>query len=235
MPTVTQVMAELKSKGNPLRVQAFAPHGAPGNLFGVSVADMKVIARKLKGQQTLAYELYETGNGDAMYLAGLVADGSLMTKGRLDAWAKRATWQMISEHTVPGVATASQHARALARKWIDSKRESVASSGWSTYARLVAVTPDDALDLGEIESLLGRVEAEIDAAPGRVRYTMNGFVIAVGGYVLPLKKQAKAVARRLGKVEVDMHGTSCKVPRATEYIEKIEKAGRSGRKRKTVR
>ena len=64
---------------------------------------------------------------------------------------------------------------------------------------------------------------------------MNGFVIAVGGYVLPLGRHAKATAKKLGKVFVDMHGTSCKVPLATAYIEKIEKAGRAGRKRKTIK
>jgi len=32
-----------------------------------------------------------------------------------------------------------------------------------------------------------------------------------------------------------MHGTSCKVPLATEYIAKIEKAGRAGKKRKSIR
>ena len=235
MNTVAQVMAELKNKGNPLRIQAFAPHGAPENLFGVSVADMKVIAKKIKGKQELAYALYATGNGDAMYLAGMVADGSLMTKERLHAWAKKATWQMIAEHTVPGVATESKHARDLATEWITSKNESVASAGWCTCAGIVAVTADDDLDLQEIKSLLKKIEKEIDSAPNRVRYTMNGFVIAVGSFVLPLNEQAKATAQKLGKVEVDMHGTTCKVPLATEYIEKAEKAGRAGKKRKTVK
>ena len=78
------------------------------------------------------------------------------------------------------------------------------------------------MDLAEIKTLLKKIDKEINTAPNRVRYTMNAFVIAVGAYVLPLSKQAKATAKKLGKVEVDMHGTSCKVPLATEYIEKIE-------------
>jgi hypothetical protein len=83
--------------------------------------------------------------------------------------------------------------------------------------------------------LLKRIEQEIGAAPNRVRYTMNGFVIAVGAYVKPLVKQAKATAKRLGKVSVDMHGTSCKVPVALDTITKIEGMGRAGKKRKTIR
>ena len=97
------------------------------------------------------------------------------------------------------------------------------------------MTPDTELDPAEIKSLLKKVEREIDSAPNRVRYTMNAFVIAVGGYVLPLSKHAKGTAKKLGKVEVDMHGTACKVPLATAYIEKIEKSGRAGKKRKTIK
>ena len=64
---------------------------------------------------------------------------------------------------------------------------------------------------------------------------MNGFVIAVGSYVLPLMQQAKATAKKLGTVDVEMHGTSCKVPLATEYIAKMEKSGQAGNKRKTIK
>ena len=48
MNTVAEVIAELETRGDPRRVRAFAPHGAPEDLLGVSVADMKVMARKLK-------------------------------------------------------------------------------------------------------------------------------------------------------------------------------------------
>ena len=97
------------------------------------------------------------------------------------------------------------------------------------------MTPDEELDLEEVERLLQDVVDGIDAAQNRVKYTMNGFVIAVGSYVKPLGKKAKAVAKKLGKVEVEMGGTSCKVPLATEVIGKVEKAGRLGRKRKTIK
>ncbi len=66
------------------------------------------------------------------------------------------------------------------------------------------------------------VVKEIKGAQNRVRYTMNGFVIAVGSYVKPLFKQAKAAARQIGVVSVDVGETACNVPVATAYIEKIE-------------
>lgn len=235
MNTVAQVMSELKKKGSQQTRKTFARHGAPENMFGVKVADMKVVAKKIKGNQDLALELFDTENADAQYLAGLVADGAQMTKKQLETWARNAGWYMISEYSVPWVAAENKHARALAMKWIDAKKEHVAATGWCTYAGIVAITPDEELDLSEIKQLLKRIEKEIDSAKNRVRYTMNGFVIAVGGYVAPLSKQAKATAKKIGKVSVDMGDTACKVPLASEYIEKMESSGRSGKKRKTIR
>jgi leucyl aminopeptidase len=64
---------------------------------------------------------------------------------------------------------------------------------------------------------------------------MNAFVIAVGAYVRPLMAHAKAAAKQIGEVSVDMGETACQVPLATAYIEKCETAGKVGRKRKTIR
>lgn len=228
-------MAALEKKGSEQTRKTMARHGAPDNMFGVKIAELKMIAKQIKGKQDLALELFETGNYDAQYLAGLVADGARMTKRQLDSWAKSATCGMISDYTVAWVAAESSHARDQAVKWMKSKQESIASAGWNTYAGIVSTTSDNDLDLAEIEQLLGRVVDEIADAPDEVRYVMNNFVISVGSYVKPLLKQAKQAAKTIGTVSVDMGDTACKVPNATAYIKKIEAAGRVGKKRKSVK
>ena len=85
-----EVMAELERLGNEPQRNIYRKHGAKAEMFGVKVADLKVVARKLKGDQTLALDLYRTGNLDAMYLAGLVADGRKMSRQDLEAWARAA-------------------------------------------------------------------------------------------------------------------------------------------------
>jgi hypothetical protein len=59
--------------------------------------------------------------------------------------------------------------------------------------------------------------------------------MAVGGYVVPLTARAKAAAKAIGPVEVDMGDTACKLPDVVAYIAKMEAAGKHGMKRKTVR
>ncbi|MEZ6059991.1 MAG: DNA alkylation repair protein [Planctomycetaceae bacterium] len=236
MPTVSDIMQQLEKLGTAQTRKTFARHGAPvDRMFGVKVGDLKPILKKLRGQQELAMQLYATGNSDAMYLAGLVADGSQMTKKQLNDWAKQASWYMIGEYTVPGVASESRVACELARKWIDAKQPSIASCGWATWSAIVATKPDEELDLREIQSLLDRVVKQIESAPNRVRYTMNAFVISVGTYVAPLLDRAKEAARKIGKVQVDVGNTACRVPLASDYIAKVESMNRVGRKRKTMK
>ena len=237
MPSATSIMAELKSKGKEQTRKIYARHGMDvSRVLGVSTADLKVIAKAIKGQQALACELYSTGIMDAMYLAGMVAEGSKLTRDQLNQWAESADGlQMIAEYTVPWVAVENPNGRALALKWMKSKKEHIAAAGWATYSGLVALLPDEDLDLDEIQTLLDTAVKQAHTSPNRVRYTMNGFVISVGSYVKPLLKQAKAAARQIGTVKVDMGETACKVPLATESVEKIEAMGRVGQKRKTIR
>jgi 3-methyladenine DNA glycosylase AlkD len=233
--SLKEVMSELKKFGDAQTKKTLLRHGAREPYFGVKVGDMKTIQKKVKMDYELSLQLYDTGNSDAMYLAGLIAEPEKMTKADLKRWVKGAYWNMIAGYTVPWVASESRFGRELALEWMDSDEEMVSTAGWSTYASLVAIKPDGELDLAEIERLLNRVKNEIGTAPNRTRYCMMQFIISVGGYVAPLTAKAKAVAKAIGKVEVDMGDTSCKVPDAYDYIMKIEKMGRVGQKRKSAR
>jgi 3-methyladenine DNA glycosylase AlkD len=232
--SLREVMAELRKLGNEQQKKTYLRHGVREPLYGVKIADLKVIQKRVKVDYELSLQLYDTGNADAMYLAGLIADSNRMTKADLRKWVRGAYCNMIAGFTVPWVASESRFGRELALDWIDSDEEMVSTAGWSTYASLVAIKPDAELDLVEIERLLNRVKNEIGGAPNMTRYAMNNFVIAVGGYSAPLTAKAKTVAKAIGTVEVDMGDTSCKVPLAVDYIAKIEKTGRIGQKRKSA-
>jgi len=233
--TVKQIMTELESKGSDSIKKILLQHGVREPLFGVKISDMKPIQKKVKKDYQLAKDLYATGNADAMYLAGLIADDEKMTKADLQSWVEEATSNNICDYTVPWVAAGSPHGHELALKWIDSKKEHIAAAGWATLSGLVALLPDTELNIPELKALLGRVVKDIHSAPNRVRYNMNVFVISLGGYVIPLSADAIAAAKKFGPVTVTMEGTACKVPAATDYIQKIIDRGSLGKKKKTVK
>jgi 3-methyladenine DNA glycosylase AlkD len=233
--TRDEVMVELKSYGNETTKKIFTKHGAREPFFGVKVQDLKKIVKKIRKDHNLSLELYDTGNSDAMYLAGLIADENKITKEDLQKWVKGAYWYMISDYTVPWIAAESKFGLELAMEWIDTDNEFIESAGWSTLSNLVSIKPDNGLDLNLLNELLDRVDKTISNSKNRVRYSMNGFVIGVGSYVSALTGKALHVGKNIGIVHVDMGGTACKVPLASEYIQKVIDKGRVGKKRKMAR
>ncbi|HCN30259.1 MAG TPA: DNA alkylation repair protein [Verrucomicrobiales bacterium] len=233
--TLEETMSILAAKGNAATKRTYMRHGAPEPLFGVRIGDLKPVQKLIKGDQNLAMQLYATGNSDAMYLAGLVANGGRMPRALLNRWAKQATWHLISGCTVPWVASEHPQGFEIAMKWIEASEERVAVSGWSTLAAILAVTPDDELPIREIASLLARVAKTIRSSPNRVRYAMNNFVICCGTYVAPLAGKALAVAGEIGPVDVDMGNTDCQVPDAVSSIHKSRRGLPVAPKRKTTR
>ncbi|MBA3849619.1 MAG: DNA alkylation repair protein [Opitutus sp.] len=229
------VMLALEARSSEPTRRILLKHGAREPFFGVNIADMKLIAKRLKGDQALALELYATGNGDAQYLAGMVADGAEMSRKELRSWAASASWRMISSSTVPWVASEHPDGWALALDWIDAKKEHVAIAGWATLGAWVTTHADADLDLKTIGALLNRVGKAIHGSPDRVRQQMNYFVIAVGTYVGPLAARAIATARKVGKIEVDVGDTDCQIPDAESYIIKSRRGAPVAPKRRTMR
>ena len=233
--TKKEVMQELASYGNPSTKKVLMNHGAKEPFYGVKVQDLKKILKKTKKNYELSLELYDTGNSDAMYLAGLMADEEKMTKANLNKWVKDAYWSYLSEYTVPWVASETPFAIDLALKWMDNKKEEIASAGWATISNYISIKEDEEIDKNLIDQLLNRVKDNIHDEQNRVRYVMNGFVIAVGSFYPPLSKKAIKIGQAIGKVHVDAGGTACKVPFSPDYIQKVIDKGRLGKKRKTAR
>ena len=233
--TANEIVEELRTFGSESIKKVLRNHGVQEPFFGVKIGDMKKIQKRIKKDYHLALDLYDTGNYDAMYLAGLVADDAKMTKKDLNRWVKMAKGGALASATVPWVAAGSNHGHDIALEWIESQNENVAVAGWATLSSLVAMKDDDDLDPAGLLRLLQRVQQTIHRQPDSVRYAMNGFLIALGTYVHSLSDLAAQAAAKVGPVSVDMGNTACEVPNAVERIQKAREKGAIGKKRKTVK
>ncbi|MDX2362839.1 MAG: DNA alkylation repair protein [Crocinitomicaceae bacterium] len=232
---LSEVMTYLESKGSEQTRKIYTKHGAPDNFFGVKVADVKPIFKKEKNNHELALELYATGNSDAQYLAGLIADAKKFSKEDLTKWANEAGWYMISEYAVAWNVAENPMCMEICKEWIDSDDIKLQESGWASLSAHLIVTPNEDLDKPYLESLVGRVEKEIHSAANRVKYCMNGFIIALGGAFADLTESCKEAGDRIGRVEVFMGETSCKVPVIRPYLDNMENRDRIGNKKKTAK
>jgi len=234
--TTAEVLAELESMGNEgTKRMLMRNHCVPEPCFGVKIGDLKKIQKRVKRDHALALALWETGNYDARYLAGLIADDARMTKRDLQRWANTARGGCLSSATVAWVAAQGRFGWEMGRKWIDSPKPHVAEAGWSTLSCLVALREDADLDLPGLSQLITRVRRTITQAPGGVLYQMNNFLVSVGCYVTPLTRTVLEVTETLGPLQADLGNNACKIPYAPDYIRKVEQRGALGKKRKTVK
>ncbi|NOU16013.1 MAG: DNA alkylation repair protein [Bacteroidales bacterium] len=233
--TANEILIELEKYGDKQTKSTLMKHGAREPFFGVKVADLKKILKKTKKNHELSLELYKTGNSDAMYLACLMADEKKISEAQLNDWIDKAYWFYLNEFAVPWVAAETSFGFELGLKWIQSDQERIAAAGWVVLSYYAGVNQDEDLDIKTYSQLLDRVAKEIHSSPNRVRMTMNGFVIAIATFIKELTDKSNAVASKIGKVAVDMNGTACKVPLATEYINNNIEKRQVGKKRKTAR
>ena len=148
-----------------------------------------------------------------------------MTLKDLNHWVVNSRCESIACITVAWITSESAFGVQLAREWIQSDIETIAAAGWSTYASILTTLPNDVIDIHEVSQYLDHIAVVIHGEREEVKYQMNLFVIAAGGYVPDLSKKAKEIGDKIGKVTVDMGNTACTVPMIRTYIEKMESHG----------
>lgn len=232
---LNEIMDELKSLGTERTKKIYINNGAQEPVFGVTISAMKPIFKKIKYNQSLADQLYLTGNYDAMYLAGMISEPKKMTEEDFNNWIESAYFYMISDYIVAVTLAETDIAFTVADGWIDSGKELTMSAGWSCYDWLLGTRKDSEFNKDKLLVMLNKVRDTIHNQPNRTKYAMNNFIISLGISYLPLHEEAKKVAQEVGKVDVFMGKTRCQTNVATEYIQNAFDKGKIGFKRKHVR
>lgn len=87
MDTVDQVMTTLQSKAKPENLEGMARFAIVGDRrMGVSVPDMRKIAKSIGKNHQLALDLWDTGVPEAMIVAGMIADPDALTEQEMEDW-----------------------------------------------------------------------------------------------------------------------------------------------------
>jgi 3-methyladenine DNA glycosylase AlkD len=216
--SLQEAMKALEKAGTAQARKTYARHGAKEPMFGTSFAVIGQLMRKIGVDHELALALWETGNFDARNLAFKIADPARLSAKDLDRWAKDTETAMCASY-VSMLAVEGPRGLETATRWLASKDEHERRGGWGVVAQLAA--RDEKVPDAWFEKRLAEIEKTIHTAPNERRTPMNLALITIGGRSPALRKAALAVAKRIGKVEIDHGDTSCKTPDAGPYIEKM--------------
>ncbi len=215
--TKTEVMKELRANGTAQIRKVYRQHGMRGELFGVSYAALGKLKKRIKIDQSLAEQLWATGNTDARALATMIADPGEIGVGTLNAWVKDVDHRGMAG-ALSNVAAAAPSAKGRMEKWTVSKNEMIACTGWHTLASIAR--EDNGLPDAYFANYVKTIESNVHTSKNWVKYAMNNALINIGVRNPALEKKAVAAAKRMGTIEVDHGETSCKTPDAAAYIKK---------------
>jgi hypothetical protein len=229
------VMKELESLGKERIKKTYMSNGAVEPLFGVATGAMKPLAKLIKKNQALANQLYTSGNYDAMYFAGVIADPKEMTEADFERWINGAYFYMLSDYVVAVTLAETDIAQVVADKWIASGDELKMSAGWSCYCWLLGSRKDSEFSASKLSSMLDQVVNTIHQSPERTKSAMNNFIYTVAISYLPLHEKAVETAKEVGPVEMKRDNKKSSILLASENIQKELDRGKLGFKRKYVR
>ena len=174
----TEALKTLKSLGTAQNRKVYARHGVAGDLFGVSFADLRKLGRKIGTDQSLAEQLWASGNFDARILAALVADADGIKKQTLNLWAREADCYPLA-HELAALTARTAHARDRMAQWCKARDDLTACVGWHLLAVLAG--QDGGRPDSEFAMVLKQIEAGIEKAGVKVSPSAEGLKLQEHG------------------------------------------------------
>lgn len=89
MNSVEEIVQKLKTKARPDQLEGMARYGmTTENRLGVSVPDMRKLAKEIGKDHTLALQLWQTGIAEAMMVAAMIDIAEKVTENQMEEWVK---------------------------------------------------------------------------------------------------------------------------------------------------
>jgi 3-methyladenine DNA glycosylase AlkD len=136
-PRVSDILAELRSLGSDENRAGMARYGINvQNSFGVSIYQLRKVAKRVGTDHKLALALWATGNHEARLLACFVDDPAAVTAAQIEVWgADFDSWDICDQATT-SLFDSTKHAWAKAGEWAAREQEWVKRGGFTLMAGL---------------------------------------------------------------------------------------------------
>lgn len=130
-------MAGLRNRGTPQAVAGMRRFGIQtGMALGVSVPQLRELAKKLGTQHDLAQELWKTGIHEARILASMIDDPSKVTEDQMDKWAADFdSWDVV-DGCCGNLFDKTEFAIRKAYEWSKRREEYVKRAGFVLMAEM---------------------------------------------------------------------------------------------------
>ncbi len=194
--SVAAILAELRDMGSERDRAGMARYGINvENAFGVSVSELRKVAKRLGTDHNLAVALWATGNHEARLLACFVDDPAAVTAEQADAWARDFDSWDICDQATTSLFDLTPHAWFKAARWAERDEEWIRRAGFALMAGLAV--HDKAARDGAFLELLPLIERGAFDDRNFVKKAVNWALRNIGKRNRALNTAAVACAKRI--------------------------------------
>ena len=137
MASVTDVLDRLQSKAKPEQLEGMAKYGMTvEKRLGVSVPDMRKLAKEVGRDHKLALDLWRIGIAEARILAGMVGDPAKLTDEQMEEWVKDINSWDVCDQVCMNLFEKNQLAWQKIIDWSEREEEFVKRTAFSLMACL---------------------------------------------------------------------------------------------------
>jgi len=194
--TADDVLSELRALADPSRVTGMARYGiGAGHALGVTVTELRGVAKGLGRDHDLAGRLWDSGIHEARILASLVDDPALADDAQFERWAAGFDSWDLCDQVCQNLFRYAPPAWTKAVEWTRRPELFVKRAGFTLMAGLAVA--EKRADDDRFAALLGPLAAGADDDRPLVRKGASWALRAIGKRSSGLHRRATRTAEEL--------------------------------------
>jgi 3-methyladenine DNA glycosylase AlkD len=195
-----KILNELKSLSNPKAVEGMARFGInPKNTYGVSIPEIRRIARKVGKNHKLAQELWTSGIHEARILSCMIDEPKLISEEQMEKWVKDFDSWDVCDQCCSNLFDKTEFAHKKAVEWSKRNGEFVKRAGFVLMATL-AVHDKKAKDV-DFMKFLPIIKRESNDTRNFVKKAVNWALRQIGKRNINLNEEAIKAAKEIQRFD----------------------------------
>lgn len=199
MATKKQILPQLKEMANSKSVEGMAKFGMTSTKrLGISVPDMRKIAKENGKDHTAAMELWDTGIPEAQIVAALIAEPEKLTDEQMERWVKDINSWDVCDQVCMNLFDKSPLAWKKIYDWSEREEEFIKRTAFSLIA--CVAWHDKTLPDEKLIELFSLIKREATDERNFVKKAVNWALRHIGKKNINLNKAAIKLAKEIKEI-----------------------------------